>query len=198
MFPRVRPLTPWEASATLSNTGIAADLPNTAKLDRLTYLESVVANLLLGQPATLGLAALPAVKAVRRFAATQLDVCAEPGDFTGAHFVAFTVDDIPPDVDDGGDYPTGVLATRTAAEMVAELPHVKSGDAWLVLVTNATKRPFALWPGHGVRLGVSGIAGAEIPPGSGQLFLVTVASLTSITFAPLLSGATLPAGVTAP
>lgn len=180
MFPTVTPLAPWEGSALLSNTCIAAGLPNTAKLDRLTYLETVVANLLLGQPATLGLAALPPVKTVLATPTTRPNDLAEPGDFTGAHFVALTYaddasDDIPAFV-------TGRLATRTACHMVDEIPHVVPGDTWLVLVTNATPRMLVLQPGPGVK------GGADIPPGVAQLLLVTVTSLVTMTVTRLLAG----------
>lgn len=47
MFPAVKPSAPWEASTLLTNTAIASGYTNTAKLDRLTFLESVVANLLI-------------------------------------------------------------------------------------------------------------------------------------------------------
>jgi len=178
MFPRVRPLTPWEASALLSNTGIAADLPNTAKLDRLTYLESVVANLLLGQPKTLGLAALPAVKSVEIEESAHDDLVVEVGAFTGAHFVVVSYIN---DTDDEELAPC--LRTRTAVEMIAEMPHVVPGDAWLVLVQNCDRRALALVLGHGV-LGEA----VDIPPSGAQLLLVAVESLTAVRFTPILAG----------
>jgi len=171
-------LTPWEASATLSNTGIAADIPNTAKLDRLTYLESVVANLLLGQPATLGLAALPGVKAVEIEESAQDDLVVPVGAFTGAHFVVVSY------INDSDDEELApCLRTRTAAEMIAEVPHAVPGDAWLVLVENLDGHALALVLGHGVK----GEA-VDIPPGGAQLLLVTVESLTAVRFTPILSG----------
>lgn len=180
------PMTPWEATALIANTGIAAGVPNTAKLDRLTYLESVVANLLLGQPATLGLHALPAVKAVTITLGQRLDGI-EPGDLTGAQFVALTVTETSDDT-----LRTAFVAsvrTPTAAALVAETPHVVPGDAWLVLVANASTRPLSLEPAHGVR----GTVDVLIPPGAAQLFLVSVASLAMVVFTPLLFGALSPA-----
>lgn len=188
MFPTVTPLAPWEATALLSNTGIAAGLHNTAKLDRLTYLETVVANLLLGQPPTLGLAALPAVKAVSADAGTALDITARARDFTGAHFVALTYTE-------GASRwygPTTTVSTRSGADMVAEIPHLVPGDAWLVLVTNATDRPLTLQLAAGVRG-----PDVTIPAGAAQLYLVTVTSLTSVTFTPLLAGLSTPVVVPA-
>ena len=178
-FPTALPRTPWEASALLVNTGIAAGVPNTAKLDRLTYLESVVANLLLGQPATLGLAALPPVRAVSVTHGVRM-VGLEPGDVAGAHFVALAIGED----DTIGTALIASLKTPTAVEIVEAYPGSVPGDAWLLLVTNATTAPFAMDPMRGV----SGQVDVAIPPGGSQLFLVTIVSMTDVTFAPILAG----------
>lgn len=165
-FPDTTPTSQPAASALLANNALNAGLTNTTPFDRLTNLEQVVGNLLTSLPATLGTASLPPAKYTLNAASGASTASA--GDMTGAYYVC------------AGYSAIGAanLTTRTAVQLVADIPNAKVGDSYMLLITNTSGGTTTLVGGTGVTI----TGTATMATNTTRLFRVTLTSLTAVGF----------------
>ena len=164
-FPAVTPTTPPQASALLSNNAGNAGLTNTIPLDRLGEIEQTLGNLLTDLPTTLGVVAQPVAKYTKN--TTSGTTTAAAGDMTGAGYVQVEYSAVG----------AANLVTRTAVQLVADVPGVKVGDSYTLLVINTSGGTTTITAGTGVTL----TGTMTLATNTTRLFNVKFVSLTAVT-----------------